>query len=74
MKDIKNAMKHLKEHQMYPANKQQLVETCNELSDFSKEDKKWFKEHLPEGEYNSPTEVMGALGWDEQMMQTPPSM
>ena len=48
MKNIKSAMEHLKTHQTYPATKPELVKTCNELSDFSKEDKTWFEEHLPE--------------------------
>lgn len=66
MKDIKNAMAHLKSHQTYPATKADLVKTCNELSDFSSEDKKWFEEHLPEGTYDSAEKVMMALGWNKQ--------
>lgn len=66
IKDIKNAIAHLKEHQTFPATKEELVKTCNDLSDFSKEDKAWFEEHLPEGNYESAQEVMMALGWDSK--------
>jgi hypothetical protein len=67
MKDVQNAMMHLREHQEYPATKQQLVEACNSLSDFSDEDKKWFEENLPDSTYDSADEVVQALG-----MKTPP--
>lgn len=62
MKDIKNAIKHLREDQEYPATKAGLVSACFELSDFSEEDKKWFVENLPEKTYNSADEVISALG------------
>lgn len=65
MKDMKNAKMHLKEHIKYPATKQQLVEACNKMSDFSDDDKKWFEEHLPEGTYKSAEDVMSALGMDQ---------
>ncbi|MBI2600996.1 DUF2795 domain-containing protein [Candidatus Daviesbacteria bacterium] len=75
MQNIAGAMDHLKNHQMYPATKEELVKTCNELSDFSKEDKQWFMENLPAGTYESPEEVMMALGWSkDQMSQAQPSM
>ena len=66
MKNIKNAIDHLKTHQSYPATKQELVKTCNDLSDFSAEDKKWFEENLPDKTYNSAQDVINALGWQKQ--------
>lgn len=63
MKDVKNTKKHLTEHQNYPASKKELVSECDNLSDFSEEDKKWFVDNLPEGTYNSAEEVIKALGW-----------
>lgn len=66
MKDMKNAMMHLKQHQTYPATKKQLVEACNKLDDFSMDDKKWFEENLPEGTYKSAEEVMSALSMDHK--------
>ncbi len=65
MQNIAQAMDHLRNHQTYPATKEELVKTCNQLSDFSKEDKRWFMENLPEGTYESPDEVMMALGWSK---------
>ncbi|OGG16079.1 hypothetical protein A3D77_02080 [Candidatus Gottesmanbacteria bacterium RIFCSPHIGHO2_02_FULL_39_11] len=62
MKDIKNAIKHLSSHQKYPATKAELVAECDNLSDFSQEDKNWFKNHLAEGVYSSSDEVITALG------------
>lgn len=62
MKDVKNAIQHLKSHQSYPATREELVAECDSLSDFSEADKKWFENNLPKGVYNSPDEVMQALG------------
>lgn len=56
-----DAMKHM-DHVDYPASKEDLVKACNNMSDVSNEDKKWFMESLPEGSYNSPDEVKEALG------------
>ena len=61
MTDVKNAIKHLKNHQSYPATREELVAECNHLSDFSEQDKKEFESRLPAGTYNSPEQVMRAL-------------
>lgn len=74
MKDIKNAIRHLKSDQTYPATKEELVKACQNLSDFSEEDKQWFMENLPEGTYNSAEEVAKAMGWDMSMDQMGSSM
>lgn len=66
MKDLKNAISHLKTHIEYPATRQELVEACNQMSDFSEEDKMWFEQNLPDGTYDSAGEVMEALGIKEQ--------
>lgn len=66
--NVSGAMDHLKTHLKYPATKADLVAACNNLSDFSEEDKKEFMEKLPEGTYNSADDVIKALGWQ----QTPP--
>lgn len=63
MHDMENAMKHLREHQTYPATKADLVAACSGLSDFSEADKSEFSEKLPEGTYNSAEQVAEALGW-----------
>ncbi|MBI2315148.1 hypothetical protein HYU93_03805 [Candidatus Daviesbacteria bacterium] len=72
MQDTKNAVAHLREHQKYPASKADLVKECNNLSDFSGADKRWFMENLPEGAYNSADEVIGALGLEPLQGQSMP--
>lgn len=70
MKNINDAIDHLKTHQSYPATKGELVEECDSLSDFSSEDKKWFEQHLEDKTYNSAAEVMEALGIREHAGKT----
>lgn len=57
------AIDHLKKHQKYPASKAVLLAECDNLSDFSDEDKKAFAADLPDGTYNSAEEVIAALNW-----------
>lgn len=66
MKDMQNVMNHLRNDQEYPATKAELVAQCDNLSDFSEEDKTWFEEHLEDKTYNSPEEVMMALGMKKE--------
>ncbi|MBI2040281.1 DUF2795 domain-containing protein [Candidatus Microgenomates bacterium] len=69
MQNVASAIDHLKTHQTYPATKAQLVAECNNLSDFSEEDKTEFAQNLPEGSYNSADDVVKALGWQTQQPQ-----
>jgi len=62
MQDKQNAIDHLKNHQKYPASKADLVKECDELSDFSDDDKEWFMQHLEDKTYKSADEVIGVLG------------
>jgi len=62
MKDTVNAIGHLKNHQKYPATREDLIKECDGLSDFSNEDKNWFKSHLMDKTYNSADEVIKELG------------
>ena len=62
MQNKEGALDHLKSHQSYPATKAELVAECDNLSDFSEEDKKEFTEKLPDKSYNSADEVVEALG------------
>jgi hypothetical protein len=59
--DWTNIETHLEQHQTFPATKAELVSACNNLSDFSDSDKKWFAATLPEGTYESPQDVVKAL-------------
>jgi len=62
MQNKEGALDHLKSHQSYPATKAELVAECDNLSDFSEEDKKEFTEKLADKSYNSADEVIEALG------------
>jgi hypothetical protein len=62
MQKTEEVKSHLKGHQKYPANKEELIAGCNNLSDFSEEDKKEFAANLPDGTYNNAEEVSKALG------------
>lgn len=68
LQNVSGAIAHLKEHQMYPTTKKELVKECNNLSDFSDKDKKWFMDNLPDKTYNSAEDVMTALGWRKEDM------
>lgn len=61
MQNVQGAKDHLKSHQKYPATKAELVAECDNLSDFSDEDKKEFASKLPGGTYNSADDVIKAL-------------
>ena len=61
MQNTTGAIDHLKNHQKYPATKAELVAECDNLSDFSEEDKKEFASKLPAGTYNSADDVVKAL-------------
>lgn len=61
--DTAKAMEHIKNHISYPATAGDLKAACNNMSEFSDEDKKWVADKLPEGTYNSAEEVIKALGW-----------
>ncbi len=61
MKDTKGAIHHLRDHQEYPATKEEMVAECDNLSDFSDEDKKWFTDNLPDRTYKSADEAIDVL-------------
>jgi hypothetical protein len=60
--DQKSVREHLTKHQSYPATKSALIASCNNLMDFSADDKKWFSESLPDRTYASAADVMKVLG------------
>jgi hypothetical protein len=55
---------HIVKHVKYPATKQELVSACKGMHEMKTDDKNWFEETLPDKTYNSPDEVMKALGWE----------
>lgn len=55
-------LRHILRHVSYPTTKKVLVESCNNMEDIDNaDDKKWFIENLPEGEYKTPIDVIRAL-------------
>ena len=65
MDDVKGVIHHIKDHQDYPATKEEMVAECENLMDFSDGDKKWFSENLPDKTYNSAEEVLKTLKLDD---------
>lgn len=61
--DIQKAKEHISNHVTYPVTDLALKEACNNMSEFSDEDKKEFAGKLPAGTYNSADEILKALGW-----------
>ena len=61
MSTLAEELGHLKNHVKYPADKQQVVSACNDMSDAPEADRKWVSQSLPEGTYRSADEVVGAL-------------
>ena len=46
----------------YPTTCTDLVTACNNMSEFSGEEKEWFSKALPHGSYKTPEEVKKAVG------------
>jgi hypothetical protein len=61
MQNTKGAIEHIKDHQKYPASKKELIAACDDLSDFSAEDKAYFVTHITRDKYNSADEVLEDL-------------
>ncbi len=55
------SLDHLKNHVEYPANAEQVIQACNNMSDVPGDDKEWFSNNLPAGTYNNPGEVISAV-------------
>ncbi|HEV2137996.1 MAG TPA: hypothetical protein VFE98_09100 [Candidatus Bathyarchaeia archaeon] len=53
---------HIGDDVSYPASCNDLTTACDNMSDFSGEEKEWFSEALPHGNFNSAEEVKKAIG------------
>lgn len=62
MMDKKTLKDHLEMHQDFPATKAEMMKTCEEMSDVSKEEKEWFEKTLEDKTYTSANDVYMALG------------
>lgn len=56
-------IEHIKNHIEYPATADELKMACQEMAELGDKEKEWIKTHLPDSTYNSPDEVLRALGW-----------
>ena len=63
LKDHLRMRDHIVKSVKYPATKDSLVTTFKGLRDIKPGDRKWFEETLPSKTYETPDEVMTALGW-----------
>jgi len=63
LKDHLRMRDHIAKSVKYPATKDSLVRTFNGLHDIKPDDRKWFEATLPSKTYETPDEVMTALGW-----------
>ncbi len=53
---------HVRSDVMYPASCEQIVNACNNMSEFKTEEKAWFAKALPHGTYKSASDVSKAVG------------
>jgi len=60
--DKEGVKEHVLKHVKYPATRADLIKACNGMADVPQEDKDKFAKKLPDKTYNSPEEVLKALG------------
>jgi hypothetical protein len=59
--DTTAAQTHLEKHVKYPASRSQILAACANTPEFTAGEKRWFEQNLPEGNYQSASEVIAAL-------------
>ena len=59
--DKAKARAHLERHVEYPADRAKILAACAETPEFTNTEKRWFEQHLPEGNYASAADVIAAL-------------
>ena len=60
--DVKELVNHLQNHIMYPATKQTIIESCNNMAHVPASTRIWAEQRLPEGTFKSADEVVKTLG------------
>ncbi len=61
MSTLKTELEHIKHHIKYPANKAQVIATCNNMMDVPSADKEFVTKSLPEGSFKGPDDLVKAL-------------
>jgi len=64
LKDHQRMRDHIVKSVKYPVTKDGLVRAFKGLRDIKPDDRKWFEETLPSKTYETPDDVMKALGWE----------
>ena len=64
LKDHLRLRNHIVKDVKYPASKEALVTTVKGSRDVKTDDKKWLENTLPSKTYETPDDVMKALGWE----------
>jgi len=64
---------HITKSVKYPATKEEIVTVFKGLHDVKTDDRKWFEETLPDKTYDSPEDVMKALGWEVPSTEATPA-
>jgi hypothetical protein len=62
MADKQELMEHLQNHIKYPATKQTIVESCNQMDHVPAATRSWAEEHIPNGTFKSADEVVMRMG------------
>jgi hypothetical protein len=60
--DREKLVTHTRAHLELPADRAKILEACADTPEFSEGEKQWISEHLPEGDYTTPEDVLAALG------------
>jgi len=60
--DVKELVNHLQNHIKYPATKQTIVESCNNMAHVPASTRSWAEQQLPERTFKSADEVVKTLG------------
>ncbi len=61
MTNLKTDLEHIKRHITYPANKTQVIQACNNMTDVPSADKEFVTKSLPDQTYKGPEDVVRAL-------------
>jgi len=59
--DKAKARAHLENHVEYPADRAKILAACAQTQEFTDGEKRWFEQHLPEGNYASAADAIAAL-------------
>ncbi len=56
-------IEHIKAHNNYPTTRDDIIAACENMSEFTREQKDWFASALPAGTFRNADEVIRAVKW-----------